>query len=1123
MNQSVSLFNLSQHDSELAALAAEVGIDWQKSKDKVHWDDSWKNNLPVTDQQYKGKVSLISSIKGRTRIITFRTLKHGGESRTWTNKSASPVNSLVISGNQLRAKKHKLSKDKLYARLNQQYLDDWKTTYDTVEDSFPYLKAKQLTDIELRLLTETRRKGKNGQKFMAIPVYNQNQLVGLQRIYKDGQKAFTPGTPITGSYYKIGRQKNPDDPVYICEGWATGQTIHNQTGCAVYCTFNAGNLQHVAEYLLKTLKSSQIIIAADNDCWKVYENTGLSKALDINYRHRIRIRYPNFDGLGLDEKKPTDFNDLFCLSGAKETSHQLTKARKSCLNVPSVAFKYRLKKLVLAGEIKSPNNKTLRSCIGAAFRKGFSDEKITRLISKTNSSVSKDSILKILNKIRYGHSRRVARCHTIDPKAHPDVEFTDLPLTRQDHGGYLINESFYGTIKDFRGVVVIKAPMASGKTETIIRKALDGAEKGSYQAHRISLVEESSQRLGIQSYRDVGRLEMSVTRKMGCCINSLNNPKFGEGDWFLDADVVCIDEGTKVFQHLTGSTVDNPEEVTDTFIKAVSVARQVIICDADANDTLVSLLSKHSGQKIRVAQASPAMDHVDVTMTSLEEAYRYTIEKALSGETVLCACDSKKDVERLKLSLAEKNKSIKVLDIFSESKVRPEVDAWIKNPNAESPKYDVVIYNSAVDSGVSITTDHFRHQTGLFRGIISPDSVIQMMGRNRPAKSWYLGCSPMIATRYGDDVGDRFRALAAANLRVHFEAGESLVEMPQATTYDQIRLTVSYADMLSRQDYLISLRMMLEQKGYKTSFKEPEEALLKSIREEMSLLGQQIRDEFVRMVLDATTPQQLRYRQLKQSYAVSKEELAEITRYDICHNLCTREITEEDVLFWLDNGDRKELSFEIMQADRQLLFKYDHWQTTHTRSLTRRKHLLVRGDILHQLFGLLGVDRQSGEGFFTHRDCDKFIDFLLANKNRIRIWNYYHMGQYLSSEYRPKDPTRFVQACLKKLGLTTKASLHGKSRTSRHEIDQLSWKAVRKYTENRKKAEKHISDIPPEFRKKEETVKETDSEPQEVPKEAFPEAVDSCYDCDSPLDPVAIRWAMDRCHDCRSQILDTGG
>ena len=1115
MNTATHTFYLSDFDAEISSVASELGIDWEKAKNRVRFDDTWENNLPALDSKSRGKLSLISSVRGGTHTITFHTKRHGGLSRSWTSRSGIKIDQKEYLLRKKQAGLYKERKDAFYRTLNSDYLGDWKNCRDSADSSFGYLKRKKLQGVNLRLLTETRRKNRNGQKFLAVSVYNHGSLVGLQRIYEDGEKAFTPGTPVSGSYHKIGDHDKKDQPVYVCEGWATGQSIHQATGCAVYCAFNASNVTNIVSYLLKRIDRKQIIVAADNDQWKNNENTGLSSALDINYKYRVKVRFPCFDHIEINGQKPTDFNDLFLLSGISETRKQLMRSAKSTLSVPSVALDYRLKKLSLCGTITSAKNKHLRSAVSAAYKKAYSEHKIIKMICGANSSITKEMVLKALSGIKYAQARRVAGCHSIDPSLHPDVVFIDLPLIRQSHGGYQISDEFFATIKDLKGIVVLKAPMGSGKTETIIKKALECSDKAGYVAHRVSLVEESSNRLNITSYRDVGLLEMSVTRQLANCVNSMNHPKFDGGRWYYNTDLVCIDEGTKVFSHLTGSTVDRPEEVTETFLAALNGTTLGLVCDADANNNLVELLSKHTNKKIYVAQNNPKMDHVKVSITGLEESYNHVVEKACSGETVLVACDAKKDVERLKRSIKQRNKKIRVLDICSETKIREEVDAWIKNPNEESKKWDVVIYNSAVDSGVSITIDHFKHLAGLFRGIIAPDSVIQMMGRNRCARTWIIGCSPLSQIKNLDNPEQKFRALAAANLKIQRESGENPSVIPVASSYDKIRLSMEYSDALCRQDYLLTLNLMLEQKGYKVECKSSEKKHLKEIRKEISELGKEICEENIEMILSAKTPGPLRYRELKNAYAVSKEENAEIIRYEMCQGLGIRDIEKKDIQFWTDNAERKELMIELLQSERKDLFQYDHHQRKMSRSLTRNKHLLVKYDILIKLFSCIKIDIFSAKGTFTHEDCDRFIDYLLNSETLIRIWNYYKLGPHINPDRRPADPTKFVLAVLKKLGLTTVAKLTGKNRLSAHEITKESWDLVNHYVQMRKNAGKHIAKIPAEAAKPK--VREEEKEEKEEIIEK-PSRAEFCACCQLPIEPDTTEEGEDLCIDCLVMI-----
>lgn len=64
----------------------------------------------------------------------------------------------------------------------------------------------------------------------------------------------------------------------MCEGFATGASIHECTGHAVAVAFNAGNLSTVAMALRIKYPSFKIIIAADDDR-HTPGNPGVTKAV----------------------------------------------------------------------------------------------------------------------------------------------------------------------------------------------------------------------------------------------------------------------------------------------------------------------------------------------------------------------------------------------------------------------------------------------------------------------------------------------------------------------------------------------------------------------------------------------------------------------------------------------------------------------------------------------------------------------------------------------------------------------------------------------------------------------------------------------------------------------------
>ena len=80
-----------------------------------------------------------------------------------------------------------------------------------------------------------------------------------------------------------------------------------------------------------------------------------------------------------------------------------------------------------------------------------------------------------------------------------------------------------------------------------------------------------------------------------------------------------------------------------------------------------------------------------------------------------------------------------------------------------------------------------------------------------------------------------------------------MTQLPVASSYDRIRLAMEHSEMTSRQEYAVTLRMMMEQKGYRCS-KEPPEKCMKALRKEMREFGSAIHEENIDLIMSADTP-----------------------------------------------------------------------------------------------------------------------------------------------------------------------------------------------------------------------------------------------------------------------------
>ncbi|GAB3480285.1 DUF3987 domain-containing protein [Polaromonas eurypsychrophila] len=135
-------------------------------------------------------------------------------------------------------------------------------------------------------------------------------LHSLQTIAPDGDKRFMTGGRVKGCYHSIGK---PGGVLIVCEGYATGASIHEATGDAVAVAFNAGNLEPVALALRAKYPSLKIIIAADDD-HLTEGNPGVTKASAAALAVGGLVAVPSFPAGR--PNKATDFNDLHQLAGA---------------------------------------------------------------------------------------------------------------------------------------------------------------------------------------------------------------------------------------------------------------------------------------------------------------------------------------------------------------------------------------------------------------------------------------------------------------------------------------------------------------------------------------------------------------------------------------------------------------------------------------------------------------------------------------------------------------------------------------------------------------------------------------------------------------------------------------
>ena len=178
-----------------------------------------------------------------------------GSSHTWSSRE--PANPLEAEQVRQRIEQARQQREAEQHQRQQQAADYaarlWRDAR-RADPGHPYLTAKGCRPYNLRQRGDV----------LLVPLYHGGELVNLQRIGADGDKRFLSGGRVKGCYSPLGIIA-AGQPLYLCEGWATGATLHAETGHPVACAMNAGNLLEAGRHLQRRHPEAVLIVAGDDD------------------------------------------------------------------------------------------------------------------------------------------------------------------------------------------------------------------------------------------------------------------------------------------------------------------------------------------------------------------------------------------------------------------------------------------------------------------------------------------------------------------------------------------------------------------------------------------------------------------------------------------------------------------------------------------------------------------------------------------------------------------------------------------------------------------------------------------------------------------------------------------
>ena len=215
----------------------------------------------------------------------------------------------------------------------------------------PYLTRKHVNAFGLKVGTWVKEwVDENGEvhrkaipNALLVPIRSPEQEtkfppVSLQAIFPSKalgrDKDFLTDGRLKGCWYSFGAPKQINGTaidavgetdavvIVICEGYATGASIHMATGHLVVVAFHAGNLRPVAQHFREQFPNAIIVIAGDNDAWteKPIKNPGATRAIEAANAVNGTAVMPRFTSL---DDRPSDFNDLHVHEGLEMVERQV--------------------------------------------------------------------------------------------------------------------------------------------------------------------------------------------------------------------------------------------------------------------------------------------------------------------------------------------------------------------------------------------------------------------------------------------------------------------------------------------------------------------------------------------------------------------------------------------------------------------------------------------------------------------------------------------------------------------------------------------------------------------------------------------------------------------------------
>lgn len=262
------------------------------------------------------------------QVVVYGNFKTGDKFTYQNNKTATSAKDKKEQAESIKKaqEQHEKIKKEQNEKAAKECQERWPTYSEELNRTFDYLVRKKIDKLYGARIATTL-----GNNKIYVPMKDiDGVLHSIQSIDgSTGDKQFYPGGRKKGCFHLIGDLAESEELV-ICEGFATGVSIHQATKLPVVVAFDSGNLKEVATLLRRKYSDYGFIIAGDDDVYTVHPitkepmNPGREAATEAAKASLGVAQLPVFKN---PRQGLTDFNDLAVEEGLEAVKLQLLKEK----------------------------------------------------------------------------------------------------------------------------------------------------------------------------------------------------------------------------------------------------------------------------------------------------------------------------------------------------------------------------------------------------------------------------------------------------------------------------------------------------------------------------------------------------------------------------------------------------------------------------------------------------------------------------------------------------------------------------------------------------------------------------------------------------------------------------